>query len=116
MTQPPPLPTTMERLTSSAIGSSLERAARAIVPAIALAFTAGFALGVLVHQLNDALAGRRPVATLPPAPAPIALLAAPAPAPIALEALTCRELRELVGTRRRLAKRELIAMAQRGAA
>lgn len=106
----------MERLTSSAIGSSLERAARAIVPAIALAFTAGFALGVLVHQLNDALAGRRPVATLPPAPAPIALLAAPAPAPIALEALTCRELRELVGTRRRLAKRELIAMAQRGAA
>lgn len=106
----------MERFTSAVIGSSLERAARAIVPAIALAFTAGFALGVLVHQLNDVLAGRRPVATLPPAPAPIALLAAPAPAPVALESLTCRELRELVGTRRRLSKRELIAMAQRGAA
>ncbi len=84
----------MERLTSSAIGSSLERAARA----------------------NDALAGRRAVAILPPAPAPVALLAAPAPAPVALEALTCRELRELVGTRKRHSKRVLIAMAQRGVA
>lgn len=106
----------MERLTSSAIGSTLEAAARAIVPAIALAFTAGLALGVMVHQLNDALAGRRPVAVLPPAPAPVALLAAPVLAPVALEALTCRELRELVGTRRKLAKRELIAMALRGTA
>ncbi len=106
----------MERLTSSAIGSSLERAARAIVPAIAFMFAAGLALGVMVHQLNDALAGRRAVAILPPAPAPVALLAAPAPAPVALEALTCRELRELVGTRKRHPKRVLIAMAQRGVA
>lgn len=106
----------MERLTSSAIGSALERAARAVVPAIALAFVAGFALGTFVHALNEALAGRRLVAALPPAPAPVALLAAPEPAPVALESLTCRELRELLGIRRRLSKRQLIAMAQRGAA
>jgi hypothetical protein len=103
----------MERLTSSAIGSTLERAARAVVPAIALAFTVGFALGVMVHGLNDALANRRAVAILTPAPAPIALLAAPALAPVALESLTCRELRELVGTRSKLSKLQLIAMAQR---
>jgi hypothetical protein len=105
----------MENITSAAIGSTLEQAARRVVPVIAAVFTAGYLLGLAVHHLNDLLAGRQPVAALPPAPAPIALLPqpvpVPAPVPVPLESLTCRELRELIGVRKKLSKRQLIAMA-----
>ena len=119
---------TITRIIRADWGAALEAAARAVVPAIALAYVAGMALGRWIHDLNDALAamaGRRPApavapaapksvaAALPPAGgAPLALLA---PASVDLAALSNRELMRLVGTRRRLPKRQLIALAMEAA-
>lgn len=116
--------TSITRITRADWGAALEAAARAVVPAIALAYVAGMALGRLIHDLNEALAtmaSRRPApavapagtapiaAALPPAGgAPLALLA---PAAVELTALSNRELMQLVGTRRKLPKRQLIALA-----
>jgi hypothetical protein len=108
------------RITSADWGAALEAAARAMVPAIALAYVAGTALGRWIHDLNEALAAmvsRRPA---PAAPAPIAAALPPAaggplallaPAAVELTTLSNRELMQLVGTRRKLPKRELIALA-----
>jgi len=117
--------TTITRIIRADWGVALEAAARAVVPAIALAYVAGMALGRWIHDLNDALAAlasRRPAhaaaprlvaAALPPAcGAPMALLA---PAPVELATLSNRELMQLVGTRRRLPKRQLIALAMEAA-
>ena len=120
--------TTIIRIIRADWGAALEAAARAVVPAIALAYVAGMALGRWIHDLNDALAAmasRRPApaaapaaprlvaAALPPAcGAPMALLA---PATVDLAALSNRELMQLVGTRRRLPKRQLIALAMEAA-
>ena len=120
--------TTIIRIIRADWGAALEAAARAVVPAIALAYVAGMALGRWIHDLNDALAAmasRRPApaaapaaprpvaATLPPASGgPLALLA---PATVDLAALSNRELMQLVGTRRRLPKRQLIALAMEAA-
>jgi hypothetical protein len=116
--------TTITRIIRADWGAALEAAARAVVPAIALAYVAGMALGRWIHDLNDALAAMashrpapavapaapKPVAaTLPPASGgPLALLA---PATVDLATLSNRELMQLVGTRRRLPKRQLIALA-----
>jgi hypothetical protein len=103
------------------------------VPIIALAYVAGMAFGAFVHGLNEGLAElvrdpRReavqdaPVAAAEPLPAmatPIAPAAPAAPAvrpvraaeAVTLAQLTNRELMQLVGTRRRLPKTQLIAMA-----
>ena len=112
--------TTIIRITRADWGAALEAAARAVVPAIALAYVAGMALGRWIHDLNEALAAmasRRlaPAASAPNAAvlplaggAPLALLA---PAAVELTTLSNRELMRLVGTRRKLPKRQLIALA-----
>ena len=94
------------------------------IPAAILTLLAGMALGRWIHDLNEALAAMvspRPapaVAPISPAPiaaallpaggAPLALLA---PAAVELTALSNRELMQLVGTRRKLPKSQLIALA-----
>ena len=120
--------TIITRIIRADWGAALEVAARAVVPAIALVYVAGMALGRWIHDLNDALAAmasRRPAhaaapaaampvaVALPPAgSAPLALLA---PAPVELATLSNRELMQLVGTRRKLPKRQLIALAMEAA-
>ena len=112
------------RITRADWGAALEAAARAVVPAIALAYVAGMALGRWIHDLNEAMAAmasRRPApAVAPAAPEPIAAALLPAggaplallaPAAVELTALSNRELMQLVGTRRKLPKRQLIALA-----
>jgi hypothetical protein len=112
--------TTITRIIRADWGAALEAAARAVVPAIALAYVAGMALGRWIHDLNEALAAmasRRPApagtapiaaALLPAGGAPLALLT---PAAVELTTLSNRELMQLVGTRRKLPKRQLIALA-----
>lgn len=122
--------TTIQGITRADWGAWLEATARRVVPIIALAYVAGMAVGAFVHGLNEGLAvlvrePRReavqdaPVAAaeaLPVMAAPIAP-AAPAGRPVRaaeavmLSELTNRELMQLVGTRRRLPKARLIAMA-----
>lgn len=119
-----PMLTTITRIIRADWGAALEAAARAVVPAIALAYVAGMALGRWIHDLNDALAAmasRRPApAVAPAAPEPIAAALPPAgsaplallaPATVDLATLSNRELMQLVGTRRKLPKRQLIALA-----
>ena len=116
--------TTITRITRADWGAALEAAARAVVPAIALAYVAGMALGRWIHDLSEALAAMvspRPApAVAPAAPAPIAAALPPAggaplallaPAAVELSALSNRELMQLVGARRKLPKRQLIALA-----
>jgi hypothetical protein len=126
--------TTIQGITRANWGAWLEATARRVVPIIALAYVAGIAVGAFVHGLNEGLAAlvrepRReavqdaPVAVaeaLPAMAAPIAgaiAPAAPAVRPVraaeavTLAQLTNRELMQLVGTRRRLPKTQLIAMA-----
>jgi hypothetical protein len=43
-------------------GPQLQRLARLLVPLVAIAYVAGWAMGRHVHTLNDWLAGRRPPA------------------------------------------------------
>lgn len=122
--------TTIQGITRADWGAWLEATARRVVPIIALAYVAGMAVGAFVHGLNEGLAAlvREPrreavqdaqVAAAEPLPvmaAPIAP-AAPAVRPVRaaegvmLSELTNRELMQLVGTRRRLPKTRLIAMA-----
>lgn len=124
--------------TTAQIAQNLERAARVIAPAVALAVTSvmllaelayslGFQLGTAVHTRNDQLAavwrrlwapGTEPAAapiTVKPAPIRLAAKLQPQVHPLAdlaadLEALTCAQLRSLAGTRRKARKAELIAM------
>ena len=124
--------------TTAQIAQNLERAARVIAPAVALAVTSvmllaelayslGFQLGTAVHTRNDQLAavwrrlwapGTEPAAapiTVKPAPIRLAAKLQPHVHPLAdlaadLEALTCSQLRSLAGTRRKARKAELIAM------
>ena len=124
--------------TTAQIAQNLERAARVIAPAVALAVTSvmllaelayslGFQLGTAVHTRNDQLAavwrrlwapGAEPAAapiTVKPAPIRLAAKLQPQVHPLAdlaadLEALTCAQLRSLAGTRRKARKAELIAM------
>jgi hypothetical protein len=122
--------TTIQGITRADWGAWLEATARRVVPIIALAYVAGMAVGAFVHGLNEGLAElvREPrreavqdapvaaVEALPVMAAPIAP-AAPAVRPVrtaeavTLAQLTNRELMQLVGTRRRLPKTQLIAMA-----
>ena len=118
--------TTITRIIRADWGVTLESIARGVVPAIALAYVAGMALGRLVHDLNDAIAGivsDRPEESQeeavgpdsdpePAAPAePATIRPALAVAATELANMTNRQLMELVGTRRRLPKRQLIAIA-----
>lgn len=121
--------------TTTQLGAALEHTARRLVPVVALLITAvlllielsyglGHQLGTAVHERNDQLARlwRRlwvPQARVPQAPVPEAVLPAPA-APMAhplaelaveLEAMSCRQLQQLTGCRRKAAKRQLIALA-----
>ena len=124
--------------TTAQIAQNLERTARVIAPAVALAVTSvmllaelayslGFQLGTAVHTRNDQLAavwrrlwapGAEPAAapiTVKPAPIRLAAKLQPQVHPLAdlaadLEALTCSQLRSLAGTRRKARKAELIAM------
>jgi hypothetical protein len=64
-------PTTLH---STTIGDHLHRIARAIVPLVAFAYVAGYALGDWIHWLNDRLAGRgRERWAAPARPRPVAL-------------------------------------------
>jgi hypothetical protein len=122
--------TTIQGITRADWGAWLETAARRVVPIIALAYVAGMAVGAFVHGLNEGLAElvrepRReavqdaPVAAVEPLPVMAAPIAPVAPAvrpvraaeAVTLAQLTNRELMQLVGTRRRLPKTQLIAMA-----
>ncbi len=124
--------------TAAQIAQNLERAARVVAPAIALVFTCaalltelayslGYQLGAAVHARNAELSAVWRSLWVPntePAAAPI--LVKPAPVRLAsqlqplvhplaelaadLETLTCSQLRNLVGTRRKARKAELIAM------
>jgi hypothetical protein len=124
--------------TTAQIAQNLERAARVIAPAVALAVTSvmllaelayslGFQLGTAVHTRNDQLAavwrrlwapGAEPAAapiTVKPAPIRLAAKLQPQVHPLAdlaadLETLTCSQLRSLAGTKRKARKAELIAM------
>jgi hypothetical protein len=124
--------------TTAQIAQNLERAARVIAPAVALAVTSvmllaelayslGFQLGTAVHTRNDQLAamwrrlwvpGAAPAAapiTVKPAPIRLAAKLQPQVHPLAdlaadLETLTCAQLRSLAGTKRKARKAELIAM------
>jgi hypothetical protein len=122
--------TTIQGITRADWGAWLETAARRVVPIIALAYVAGMAVGAFVHGLNEGLAElvREPrreavqdatVAAVEPLPVMAAPIAPAAPAvrpvraaeAVTLAQLTNRELMQLVGTRRRLPKTQLIAMA-----
>lgn len=126
--------TTIQGITRADWGAWLEAMARRVVPIIALAYVAGMAVGAFVHGLNEGLAALvreprpeaaqdAPVAAVEPLPVmatPIAPAIAPAGAAgrpvraaeaVMLSELTNRELMQLVGTRRRLPKTQLIAMA-----
>ena len=123
--------TTIQEITRADWGAWLEAMARRVVPIIALAYVAGMAVGAFVHGLNEGLAALvreprpeavqdAPVAAVEPLPVmatPIAPAIAPAMRPVRaaeavmLSELTNRELMQLVGTRRRLPKTQLIAMA-----
>jgi len=124
--------------TAAQIAQNLERAARVIAPAVALAVTSvmllaelayslGFQLGQAVHARNAQLAamwrrlwvpGAEPAAapiTVKPAPIRLAAKLQPQVHPLAdlaadLETLTCSQLRSLAGTKRKARKAELIAM------
>jgi hypothetical protein len=73
-------PTTLH---STTIGDHLHRIARAIVPLVAFAYVAGYALGDWVHWLNDRLAGRgRERWAAPARPRPVALLQPAADRPL----------------------------------
>lgn len=122
--------------TAAQIAQNLERAARVIAPVIALVLTCavlltelayqlGYQLGAAVHARNAELAAVWRRLWVPNAePAPIVVK--PAPIRLAsqlqplvhpltelaadLETLTCSQLRNLAGTRRKARKAELIAM------
>ena len=124
--------------TAAQIAQNLERAARVVAPVIALvltcavllaelAYSLGHQLGSAVHARNAELAAvwrRLWVPSTEPAAAPI--LVKPAPIRLAsqlqplvhplaelaadLETLTCSQLRNLAGTRRKARKAELVAM------
>jgi hypothetical protein len=113
-------------------GLALQRAARVTAPLVALLFViaadlvaltyaAGKATGVALAQRADQLAAlfRRLLVPAGPAPLPPAPATRPAAAArpaqvqapvIELEALTQRQLMAMAGTRRKLAKRQLVAM------
>lgn len=97
---------------------------------VALTYRAGMATGAALHRRNDQLAGLF-VRLLAPAPAPQPNPPTPAPAAATrpaqaqrtaphlaalreerdrLEGLTHRQLMDLAGTRRKLSKRQLVAM------
>jgi hypothetical protein len=122
--------TTIQGITRADWGAWLETTARRVVPIIALAYVAGMAVGAFVHGLNEGLAALvreprpeavqdAPVAAVEPLPVMAAPIAPAAPAvrpvraaeAVTLAQLTNRELMQLVGTRRRLPKTRLIAMA-----
>lgn len=126
--------------TTTQLGAAMEHTARRLVPVVALLITAvlllielsyglGHQLGTAVHERNDQLArlwrrlwvpqARVPQAAVPEAPVPEAVQhvpAAPMAHPLAelaveLEAMSCRQLQQLTGCRRKAAKRQLIALA-----
>lgn len=89
-----------------------------LVALVVLTWHAGRLTGRACHRVNDQLAAfwRNLLVPMPtdttPEPEPMADPIADVVEAVArLEALTCRELRELTGCRRKLAKRQLIAMA-----
>lgn len=122
--------TTIQGITRADWGAWLEAMARRVVPIIALAYVAGMAVGAFVHGLNEGLAAlvreprpeaaqdapvaaaeAMPVMATPIAPAGAAGRPVRAAEAVMLSELTNRELMQLVGTRRRLPKTRLIAMA-----
>ena len=105
-------------ITTDQLGARLERSARLAAPVIALAITAvallmqlaydlGFLLGTAVHERSAQLAAvfNPPQPVPPPAVHPLALIAAE------LDQLTCKQLQQLTGCRRRIGKQQLIALA-----
>lgn len=109
--------------TTNQVAAGLECAARLAAPVIALlvtclllaaelAYRFGYLTGEAIHARNDQMAAawRRlwvpePAALPMPAVHPLSLLAAD------FEQMTCKQIRELTGLRRKTAKRELIALA-----
>jgi len=124
--RPAPFMTTIRTIATADWGLALRRAARIAAPLVVLLFVLAADLVTLTHAAGkatgEAIAGRSDQLaalfskTLVPAdPAPMA--AQPlAPAPVTqalvleLEAMSHRQLMVLAGTRRKLAKRQLIAM------
>lgn len=111
----------MKILTSAEIGTRLEAVARAIAPALVLAYVAGYMLGQWLHATNDRLAAAylRLLGLSKPCPqtAPAAPAARPViratlhRAPLTVEALcmahTQRELMAMAGTKSKRSKKQL---------
>ena len=118
--------TTIRTMATADWGLALQRAARIAAPLavllfvfaadlVALIYRAGKATGEAIAGRSDQLADLFSRTLVPADPAPMA--AQPlAPAPVTqalvleLEAMSHRQLMALAGTRRKLAKRQLIAM------
>jgi hypothetical protein len=118
----------MKPITNEQIGQWLHRAALAIAPAIAATYLTGFQLGSWVHRTSNQLArfwvalwvGTTPATTATPepihtAPEPVERelpIHLAKPAAEALSAVTCAQLRSIVGTRsKKYKKDQLVAMA-----
>jgi hypothetical protein len=111
--------------TTAQVSASLERAARAAAPVVALVITCallliqlaydlGYMLGSAVHARNDQLAALWRCLMAPEAMPAKAGFTAPAVHPLAelvdeLEAMTCKQLRALSGIRSKQSKAQLIA-------
>ena len=111
----------MQILTSAAIGTRLERFARAIAPALVAVYVAGYALGQWVHRTNDRMAAAyvrflglapapQPKPTIKPSITPT-IKARVIRQPLTVEALiashTQRELMAMAGTKSKRSKRQL---------
>ena len=91
-----------------------EATARTVAHLAVITYMAGFGLGLACHRLNDRLSAfwrrllvRMPNATTPP----VDPTADVAEAVAQLQAMTHRQLMAVTGCRRKIAKRQLIALA-----
>lgn len=111
-------------ISCSNIAARLEQAARTIAPVLVAVYCAGYCTGAWLHRLNDRLStawrrllvpepqvlAEQPAKPIHPTPA-VPAVNALAVIGSELEALTCRQLRELTGCRSKLPKARLVALA-----
>ena len=88
-----------------------------IVKAIAFTYTLGYCLGLTVHRTNAQLSaahvaalGLKPTAAVPQLAPQQQQPMAPAHAPVEIAQLSNRQLMQLVGTNRKISKKQLLAM------
>ena len=115
----------MQKLINSIDQINWHEVGQAIVKAIAFTYTLGYCLGLWVHRTNAQLSaphvavlGLKPTAAVEaPTLAAVPQLApqqqqpmAPAHAPVEIAQLSNRQLMQLVGTNRKISKKQLLAM------